>query len=135
MAPKTISPEHRQAIAEGRTQNTAVSDYLEAIDAAQPKRGRQRTADTVAGQLAATEQELAEGGHSALDRLNLFAKIESLTEELAAFDTRVDPKTLEPAFVEHAAAYGKRKGISFNAWRRAGVSPAVLNAAGIHRTA
>ena len=36
-------------------------------------------------------------------------------------------------FAEAARAYGERKGISYAAWRAAGVSPAALKRAGISR--
>ena len=42
---------------------------------------------------------------------------------------------LEAAFVKVAKAYGHRTGVSYAAWRAVGVSPAVLTAAGISRSA
>jgi hypothetical protein len=45
----------------------------------------------------------------------------------------VDPTTLEAGFIKVAAAYSKRKGISYAAWRAVGVEPTVLKQAGISR--
>ena len=56
-----------------------------------------------------------------------------LEQELAAGTNGVDLEGLEAEFVAAAAAYGERKGISYEAWRAAGVEPRVLRAAGIGR--
>ena len=45
-----------------------------------------------------------------------------------------DLEAIESAFVEHAASYAGRKGISYTAWREQGVPAAVLSKAGIPRT-
>ena len=45
----------------------------------------------------------------------------------------VDLSDLEADFVKVAADYGARKGISYTAWREAGVDAAVLKKAGIKR--
>ncbi|MHB1534624.1 MAG: hypothetical protein ACYC1D_08440 [Acidimicrobiales bacterium] len=41
---------------------------------------------------------------------------------------------LETAFVKVASGYSERKGLSYAAWREAGVSADVLRRAGIRRT-
>ena len=41
---------------------------------------------------------------------------------------------LEAEFVQHAAAYGARRGISYGAWREIGVSSDTLKSAGIRRS-
>lgn len=46
----------------------------------------------------------------------------------------VDVAELEEAFVNAATAYGARRGITYSAWRAAGVPPAVLRRAGISRS-
>jgi hypothetical protein len=50
-----------------------------------------------------------------------------------AQDDGVELDELEAAFVQVAAAYAARKGISYQAWRSVGVAPSVLRAAGIAR--
>jgi len=42
---------------------------------------------------------------------------------------------LESEFVQIAASYGARQGISYSSWREIGVPAAVLEQAGIARTA
>jgi len=137
MAPKkktrSMSPEHKAALAEGRTQGRAVRLYLKALDANKPKRGRKRTPDSITKRLdrIATELKTAE----ALKRLQLTQEQLDLNAELAATQTKVDLSALEKDFVASAAAYAARKGISYSAFRTVGVAPAVLRAAGISRGA
>ena len=52
---------------------------------------------------------------------------------MTAKSTVVDLSELEKGFVDAAAEYGRRKGITYAAWREAGVPSAVLNRAGIGR--
>ena len=58
-------------------------------------------------------------------------------KELSALKTsgeKVDLSGLEQEFVDAAAAYSARKGISYAAWRELGVEPGVLKRAGIPRS-
>lgn len=132
-AKRTMSDEHKTAIAEGRKQAKAVSDYLEALSANKPKRGRQRTPDSIKARIAKIDAELAES--DAITALNLEQERIDLEEELATKSAGVDLSGLESAFVQNAKGYGDRKGISYGVWRKAGVSPAVLKKAGISRGA
>jgi hypothetical protein len=58
----------------------------------------------------------------------------NLQAELASKGETVDLKSLEDAFVDSAKGYGERKGLTYAAWRAAGVDPTVLRRAGIPRT-
>jgi len=128
-----MSDEHKTAIAEGRKQAKAVSDYLEALAANKPKRGRQRTPDTIKARIAKIEGELA--GADAITVLNLKQERIDLENELATKSSGVDLSGLEAAFVANAKGYGDRKGISYGVWRESGVAPATLKKAGIGRGA
>lgn len=132
-AKRTMSDEHKAAIKEGRIQSKAVSDYLEALAANKPKRGRQRTPDSIKARIAKIDDQLATA--DALSALNLRQERQDLEAELAAKSATTDLSELEAGFVDHAAAYGARKGISYAVWREAGVAPAVLKKAGISRSA
>ena len=46
---RTMSAEHKAALAEGREQGRAVREYLEALEAHKPRRGRKRTPDSNEG--------------------------------------------------------------------------------------
>jgi hypothetical protein len=128
-----MSDEHKAALAEGRNQGRAVRNYLEALDQNRPKRGRKRTAESVQRDLTRTEDEIATS--DALKRLELVQRRLDLQAELERMDTTVDLTELEAEFTKVAKAYAQRKGISYEAWREAGVSAATLKAAGIGRGA
>lgn len=70
-----------------------------------------------------------------LTRLHLVQARMDLERELAGTEgqgTSLDE--LEAAFVQAAAAYGERIGLTYDAWRSIGVEPRVLKAAGIGRS-
>jgi hypothetical protein len=126
-----MSDSHKAALAEGRDQGRAVRRYLEALEAHKPKRGRKRTPESVQRRLAVIDQQLAEA--DPLQRLHLVQERMNLENELAASDNTVDLQALEAEFAVAASSYGRRKGITYAAWRQLGVDPAVLRKAGIRR--
>lgn len=127
-----MSAAHKAALAEGRAQGRAVRVYLEALDANRPKRGRKRTAESIKARLGKVEADLADA--APLQRLQLVQERMDLEAELAAAAApAVDLDGLEKEFVEAASGYSRRKGISYAAWREAGVPAATLKAAGISR--
>lgn len=127
-----MSDEHKAALAEGRNQGRSVRRYLEALDAHKPKRGRKRTADSIQKRLVRIDAELANA--DPLKRLQLIQERLDLTAELETVDATVDLSALEQDFVDAAAAYSARKGISYAAWRELGVDASVLKRAGISRS-
>jgi hypothetical protein len=127
-----MSDEHKAALAEGRNQGRAVRRYLEALEAHKPKRGRKRTPESMQKRLDRIDMELA--GADPLKRLQLIQERLDLASELAAVGEKVDLSGLEQAFVDAAAAYSVRKGISYAAWRELGVEPGVLKRAGVSRS-
>jgi hypothetical protein len=128
---KTMSAEHKQALALGREQGRIVRRYLEALEAHKPKRGRKRTPDSIQKRLESIEDRLPAA--DPLTRLQLVQERMDLTSELESKSNTVDLSELEEEFVSAAREYGERKGISYAAWREAGVDPAVLKRAGIRR--
>ena len=126
-----MSDSHKAALAEGREQGRAVRRYLEALEAHKPKRGRKRTPDSVQKRLGVIDEQLPTA--DPLTRLHLVQERMNLENELAAGDNAVDLATLEEGFVASAGPYGQRKGITYAAWREAGVDPGVLRRAGIRR--
>ncbi|MCB0994059.1 MAG: hypothetical protein KDB21_03130 [Acidimicrobiales bacterium] len=131
--PAALTPEHKAALAEGRSQSRAVKHYLEALEATKPKRGRKRSPDAIKSRLEKLEDEI--DAADPLKRLQLIQERMDLETELASEDDAVDLAELEAGFVAVAAGYGRRKGISYAAWRELGVSAAVLKQAGISRSA
>ena len=59
-------------------------------------------------------------------RVALIQERMDLENELQAADGGVDLVALERDFVRFAKDYSSRKGITYNAWREVGVSPATL---------
>jgi hypothetical protein len=130
---RSMTAEHKAALAQGRLEGRVVRDYLDALRAAKPRRGRKRTADTIKKRLEVVDVLLVDA--SPIDELRLVQERRDLTEELTTVGTGVDLGALEGAFVQIAANYGARQGISYSSWREIGVPAAVLKQAGIARTA
>ena len=127
-----MSDAHKQALAQGRVQGRAVRRYLEALEAHKPKRGRKRTPESINRRLATVEKTMPDA--DPLTRVQLIQERMDLERELAQATKKVDLSELERGFVKAARRYGERKGISYAAWRAAGVDPAVLRKAGISRS-
>ncbi|MGH9278149.1 MAG: hypothetical protein ACRD12_08585 [Acidimicrobiales bacterium] len=126
-----MSDSHKAALAEGREQGRAVRRYLEALEAHKPKRGRKRTPESMQKRLAVIDERLANA--DPLTRLHLVQERMDLEAELSATDDGVNLQELQDAFAAAAEPYGRRKGITYSAWRELGVDPSVLRSAGIRR--
>ncbi len=127
-----MTDKHKAALAEGRTQGRAVRNYLAALAATKPKRGRKRTPDSIKKRLDAIDEELSSA--DPLKSLNLRQERRNLYAELAGLDEKADLTIVEKAFIAAAKGYGERRGISYDVWREAGVSSDVLKKAGISRS-
>jgi hypothetical protein len=132
-ATKGMTDEHKAALAEGRAQGRAIREYLAALEAHRPKRGRKRTPDSIKKRLERIDVELPEA--DPVQRVSLIQERMDLEAELETLDTGADLDALERAFVDYAREYSTRKGITYQAWRSVGVPPATLKAAGIARGA
>jgi uncharacterized protein YicC (UPF0701 family) len=131
-AKKTMSAEHKAALAKGREEGRAVRAYLEGLRATKPKRGRKRTAETIKQQLAEIEEQI--DAAAPLDELLMVQKRRDLQAELDAMSASIDMKSLEAEFVKVAKSYSESKKISYSSWRDVGVEASVLQKAGIART-
>jgi hypothetical protein len=125
-ARRTMSDEHKQAIAEARRQNQAVRDYLNGLTTAKPAGRRPSTSPE---QLQ--EQIDAEG--DPVKRLELIQRRLDLEDRLAGEPDLPDLETQEAEFVAVAADYASRKGITYTAFRELGVPASALKQAGIPR--
>ncbi len=123
---------HKAALAKGRTEGRIVRDYLEALRATKPKRGRKRTPDTIAKRLASIDADVASA--SPIDELLLIQERKNLQAELQRLSNTIDLESLERAFVGVAKSYGESKAISYSSWRDVGVPASTLQAAGISRS-
>jgi hypothetical protein len=126
-----MSTEHKAALARGRSEGKAVRDYLDALRANKPKRGRKRTPDSIKKRLASIDSQLNDA--DPLTELRLVQERRDLESELLSMDSAVDLSAIESSFVKVAKSYSERQGISYAAWREVGVEASVLKKAGIGR--
>ena len=127
----SMTDEHKAALAKGRVEGRVVREYLEGLRATKPKRGRKRTAETVATRLETINAELESA--SPIDELLLVQERRDLRSELESMSDIIDMKQLEAEFVALAKSYSQSKQISYQSWRDVGVEASVLKAAGISR--
>ena len=131
--PRKMTAAHKSALAEGREQSRVVDRYLRAVG--QPKqRGRKVTKDSLAQRLAAAEARAKES--AGVDRVLATQEVRDLRARLDALTTgdTTDVAALERDFVKVAKSFSDKRGISYGAWRDAGVPADVLTKARIKRT-
>ena len=133
MAERTMTDEHKAAIAAGRIEAAAVRDYLDALETSCPKRGRQVSPETLAARKADIDAQLGSGAMKPIKRLELMQDRRDNEAELAALAEEPDMTAVEAGFITHAATYGNRKGIAYATWREFGVPAELLGRAGITR--
>ncbi|MCY3662908.1 MAG: hypothetical protein OXH28_08790 [bacterium] len=125
---REVTPEHKAAMIQGRTETRVVRQYLEALEVRQSG-GRRRSKESLQKKLAAVEEDLESA--DAVGRLHLVQERIDLQKAIEAAEQNVDINELESGFIDIAASYSERKSISYQAWREVGVPPKVLQAAGI----
>jgi hypothetical protein len=131
---KSMTAEHKAALAKGRTQASAVRTYLEALEASRPKRGRKRTPESIQRRLLAIDAQYEVAGSlTALQLLQERKNLEAELVTLQAASVGPDLDRLRKNFVRHAKAYGQAKGIAYGTWREIGVPAEVLRQSGISR--
>ena len=126
-----MSKAHKAALAEGRSEGRVVRRYLDALEANTPRRGRRRTPESIARRLDVIDAAMEDVDR--LSALKLAQERLDLQGELDAMTPEYDLDELAAEFVEVAANYSQRQGLSYAAWREAGVPAAVLREAGISR--
>jgi len=129
-----MAASHKAALALGREQGAAIRRYLAALESQRPKPGRKRTPASIKAQLAKIDERLP--GADPLTRVQLHQQrldLERARESMQGGG--VDMKKLEAGFVKAVGPYSRRKGLTYAAWRAAGVDAGVLTRAGIGRSA
>lgn len=126
-----MSDAHKKAIKKGRQEAAAIKSYLDSLTTG----ARRRAADPKAIQrrLKALDSRLSAETNK-LKRLDLTQQRMNLERSLDAASSEGDGSGLEKEFVAVASSYARRKGISYQAFRAAGVPAAVLKKAGISRS-
>lgn len=126
-----MSAEHKAALAQGRRESRAIKGYLQALANRRP--GRPVTPASLSKRISEFEERIAKEPDP-LRAVELRQQRIELEVALAKAKAVADMPSLEEAFIANARTYSERKGISYAAWREAGVPPGVLRKAGIERT-
>lgn len=106
--------------------------YLEALRRRRP--GRPVTAESLQKKIADLGAKIA-AEEDPLKAVDLRQSRIEAQKALAKAQSMADMSELEKDFTKNARSYSQRKGISYAAWREAGVPAAVLKKAGIKRSA
>lgn len=131
---KQLSGSHLEALEAGRQEARAVRRYLEAMTNRPHGNSRHRDPEFLQRKLKRLEDAIP-NERDALTRLGYIQQRLTTIHELEALsDTPEDFEELEEHFIKAAKRYGERKGITYPAWRAAGVAADVLRRAGISRT-
>ena len=132
-AKRTLSASHKQALTEGRTMSATVDRYLAAVNTP-GRRGRKVPKAALVQRLATAQDQLQTG--AGIARVVAAQEVRNLQARIAAVDSSAgaDLQSLEAAFVKIAKQFGEQRGISYGAWRDAGVPADALKRAGIART-
>lgn len=123
---------HKKALAKGRAQARAVKDYLAARET-ESKRGPKMTPEKLRERIDSTRKAIADEDDPTR-RVELIQQRINDEERLDSLEDQPDMDALEAAFVDAAAEYSDRKGITYGAWRELGVPAAVLRKTGVPRT-
>jgi hypothetical protein len=126
-----MSQAHKEALAQGRRESKAISNYLGAIESRRP--GRKVTRESLEARLAGIDDRIA-AEQNPLKRVELVQSKLDSQKALQLMGEAQNDADVETGFIENAASYSDRKGITYGAWREAGVPAAVLKKAGIART-
>lgn len=132
VAKKKMSQEHKDALAHGRAQGRAVRDYLSALETKR-SRGRAPDRDTVQQRIADVQRKIDEEENPA-KRVELIQRRLDHEEQMIALEDEPDMEALQDGFVDAVREYSERKGITYHAWREAGVPADVLKRGGVKRT-
>ncbi|HLE38673.1 MAG TPA: hypothetical protein VJA44_03345 [Acidimicrobiia bacterium] len=125
-----MSAEHKAALAAGRRESRAIKLYLDALASRRP--GRPITPETLTKRIKDLEKRIA-AEVNPLKAVDLRQARLDAENTLETAKGSADSASLETDFTRFAKAYSKRKGISYTAWREAGVPAALLKKAGINR--
>jgi hypothetical protein len=132
VVPMAMSKEHKDALARGRRESRAIKAYLEVLGNRRP--GRPVTPESLKARIERLEEKLG-AEQDPLKKVDLVQQRLDAVDALRRVESAADLEALEEGFVKNAKGYSERKGISYGAWREAGVPAGVLRKAGISRTA
>jgi uncharacterized protein YicC (UPF0701 family) len=123
----------QKAVAEDRTMSATVNRYLAAVTAPK-RRGRKVSKATLEQRLERAQETVRTA--TGVEKLLAARDARSLTARLSQMTAAdsVDVQRLEAEFVKVAKRFSENRGITYGAWRDAGVPAQVLKRAGVART-
>jgi hypothetical protein len=124
---------HKAALADGRRSGAIVRRYLAALEDGYCPAPDDRLQDHLNSTKALLETTAAALARELdpVNRMVLDSKCEKLTQRRDWLEEQAQGRSLEDKFVSVAWEYGRRKRITYNGWRSAGVPARVLHRAGI----
>jgi hypothetical protein len=125
-----MSKERKAALAQGRRESRAIKRYLEALGNRRP--GRPVTTESLESRISRIDDKLRDE-NDPLKKVDLLQQRIDAAEALKRISATEDIQTLEEGFVDSARTYSERKGITYSAWREAGVPAEILRKAGVGR--
>lgn len=128
-----MTQEHKDALAKGRRQAKAVRDYMSALESTKRGPGRPVDRKALEKRIDRVQAQIDEEPNAA-KRVDLIQKRLDIETQLAELEAQPDVDALEAEFKEAVLEYSERKGITYSAWREAGVPASVLRDAGVPRT-
>lgn len=126
-----MSEEHKEALARGRREARAIKAYLKALESRRP--GRPVSKESLQKRLEKVNERL-ESAENPLETVDLIQTKLDIEKSLSEVENAQDMDSLETGFVENAASYSERKGVTYTAWREFGVPAKVLRSAGVKET-
>lgn len=126
-----MSEEHKEALARGRREARSIKAYLQALESRRP--GRPVSKESLQRRLDKVNQKL-DSTDNPLESVDLIQSRLDIEKSMAEVENAQDIESLEKGFVDTAASYSERKGVSYTAWREFGVPARVLREAGIKET-
>ena len=126
-----MSNEHKAALAKGRQESRAIKGYLAALSDRRP--GRPVTPDSLKRRITELGGKIA-AETDPLKAVELRQARIDAEQALAELESAPDLADLERGFVKSVKSYSERKGISYSAWREAGVPAALLRQGGLSRS-
>ena len=126
-----LSANHKDALAKGRTQGSIIRRYLDALEQQRPRRGRRRSPESTQRRIEAIQLRIERA--NSLEKVHLRQELLDRQAELNKLESTDRLSTLEADFIKVAREYSERKSISYPTWRASGISPSVLEKAGIER--
>lgn len=131
---RRLSPQHKAALAEGRTMSATVDRYITYINMPKTRGRKVPLAELRRRREAARETVRTATGVAKLTAAQDARDLEARIATLEAASNGTNGAKLEADFIKVAKRFGAARSVGYGAYREAGVSAVVLKKAGVART-